>query len=259
MSENITMRKEFYEPLTELKWDTEGVTQAGATRTLVYRDKNSGTYCRILRFPEGFGEGKTQEEADHACCDHDDFDEMVYVATGGVINRRLHYTYLPGSIAFFPIKVNHGPLEAPFGCLLVEFRHFVHRPDPTEKTTTKKEFLQPATDMKWSTEGVTQAGAEAALVYRDVQGNGSYCRVLRLPEGFCGGKTEEEIKKPWCNDDVEEITYIISGGLINKRLGYRYHPGTIAVFQKGTSYGPFEAPVGAMLLQFRHYRPDVKR
>ncbi len=247
MSEKITTKKEFFEPVSELKWDTEGVSQAGASRTLVYRDKDTGTYCRILSFPEGFGEGKTQEENDHACCDHDDFDEMVYIVNGGVINRRLHYTYLPGAIASFPQKVNHGPLEAPFGCLLVEFRHVVRRPDPTEHLTKWKEFLQPA-EMKWSKEGVAQAGAEAAIVYRDVQGNGSYCRFLRIPEGFSGGE--------WRNDDVDEITFIVSGGLINKRLGFRYHPGTIGVFQKGTSYGPFEAPVGALLLQFHHY---VKR
>jgi len=252
MSENITIRKEFYEPLSELNWDTEGVTQANATRTLVYRDKDSGTYCRILKFPEGFSEGKTQEEIDHACCDHD-FDEMVYVATGGVINRRLGCRYHVGSIAKFPKGLGHGPLEAPFGCLLVEFRHFVERDRIVGKMTMEKEFLQPVTDLKWSTERVTQAGAEAALVYHD-EGSGSYCHVLRLPEGFGEGKTEEENKKPCCRNDYDDVVYIISGGLINRRLGYRYHPGTIAVFPKGTSYGPLEAPFGALLLEFRHYR-----
>ena len=247
MPENITTRKEFFDPLSELKWDTEGVTQANSTRTLVYRDKDSGTYCRILKFPEGFSEGRTAEENDHACCDHE-FDEMVYVATGGVINRRLGCYYDVGAIAEFPKGVGHGPLEAPFGCLLVEFRHFVERDRIVGKMTTEKEFHQPG-ELKWSTERVKEAGAESALVYHDKGGSGSYCHFVRLPREFHVGRTEVESA-----NDYDSVIYIVSGGLINRRLGFRYHPGTIAVFPKGVSYGPFEAPFGALLLEFRHFK-----
>ncbi|MGQ9648144.1 MAG: hypothetical protein ACUVWO_16580 [Thermodesulfobacteriota bacterium] len=248
MSENITTRKEFYEPLTELKWDTEGVTQAGATRTLVYRDKDSGTYCRILKFPEGFGEGKTEEENQHACCDHD-FDEIVFIATGGVINRRLGYRYHVGSISKFLKGIGHGPLEAPFGCLLVEFRHYVERDRIVGKMTTEKEFLQPGIDLKWTKERVMEAGVESALVYHDKEGSGSYCHIVKLPEGFHEGRKEVEKE-----NDYDAVIYIASGGLINRRLGYRYNPGTIGVIPKGTSYGPLEAPFGALLVEFCHYR-----
>jgi hypothetical protein len=247
MAENITTRKEFYEPLTDLKWDTEGVTQANATRTLVYRDKDSGTYCRILNFPEGFSEGRTAEENDHACCDHD-FDEQVYIATGGVINRRLGCYYDVGAIAHFPKGLNHGPLEAPFGCLLVEFRHYTEKPKIEGKSTTEKEFRQPG-EFQWSTERVTQPGAQSALVYHDKDGSGSYTHFVKLPKECQLGRTEVE-----GGNDYDSVIYIVSGGLINRRLGFRYRPGLIGVFPKGTSYGPFEAPLDTLLLEFRHFK-----
>lgn len=261
--ENITQHKEFLDLVSELKWSTEGVTQPGATAALVYRDEDTGTYCRILRFPEGFHEGApVKDEA--GCCFHE-FDEIVYIASGGAINRRLNYRYYPGTIAVFPNRVSHGPLETPFGALLVEFRHYVSRMNPsTDKSgnlivTKTKEWIDPISELKWSTEGVTQAGATAALVYRD-EDTGTYCRILRFPEGFHEGRSEKENKEACCFHDFDEVVYIISGGAINRRLGYRYHPGTIAVFPKGISHGPLEAPFGALLLEFRHYRhPEKKR
>jgi|GEM_PF-1740404 len=252
--DKMTMHKEFLDPVSELNWSTDGVTQEGATAALVYRYKENGTYCRILRFPEGFHEGRSAEENQKACCFHD-FDEVVYIATGGAINRRLGYRYNPGSIAYFPKGVNHGPLETPFGALLVEFRHYVDRPSaPADKNiTTSKEFLDPLSEIQWSREGVTQEGAAACLVYRDEE-SGTYCRILRFPEGFHEGRTPEENQKACCFHDFDEIVYVMSGGVINRRLGYRYPAGSIAVFPAGVSHGPLEAPFGALLLEFRHYR-----
>jgi hypothetical protein len=63
--------------------------------------------------------------------------------------------------------------------------------------------------IKWSTEGVTQAGAEAALVYRD-KDTGSYCQFLRLPEGFDELNPGEESKKPYDGNDYDEVIYIVS-------------------------------------------------
>jgi len=254
--DKITMHKEFLDPISELNWSTEGVTQEGASACLVYRYKDNGSYCRILRFPEGFHEGRTEEENKNACCFHE-FDEIVYVASGGAINRRLGHRYLPGTIACFPKGVAHGPLEAPFGALLVEFRHYVKKePASLDKSvTTKKEFLNPLTDIQWSTEGVTQEGASACLVYRD-EDSGTYCRILRFPEGFHEGRTEEENRTACCFHEFDEIVYVMSGGVINRRLGYRYPVGTIAVFPAGVSHGPLEAPFGALLLEFRHYRNE---
>ncbi|MGB9627139.1 MAG: hypothetical protein ACPL6D_00640 [Thermodesulfobacteriota bacterium] len=261
--EKITQHKEFIDPISELTWSTEGVTQEGAVACLVYRDEDWGTYCRILRFPEGFHENVPVKD-EEGCCFHE-FDEVVYIATGGAINRRLGYWYKQGDIGTFPNRISHGPLEAPFGALLVEFRHYVEKMNPTAdpsgklNVTKTKEWLNPLTDLKWSTEGVTERGATSALVYHDGE-VGTYCRILKLPERYNEGISEEEFKKALYVHDFDEVVYIISGGLLNRRLGYRYHPGMIGVFHAGVSHGPFEAPFGALLLQFRHYRkPGRKR
>jgi hypothetical protein len=247
--QRITTEKEFINPVTEMEWTSEGVQQEGATQTIIYRDEDTGTYCRMLRFPEGFNEGVVHAEGG-GCCFHD-FDEMVFVVSGGVINRRLGYRYHPGTIAVFPNHVDHGPLEAPFGTLLLEFRHY-RKTDNPAGLTTEKEFINPVTEMEWTSEGVQQEGATQTIIYRD-EDTGTYCRMLRFPEGFNEGVAHAK-DEGCCFHDFDEMVFVVSGGVINRRLGYRYHPGTIAVFPKEISHGPLEAPFGCLLLEFRHFR-----
>lgn len=247
----ITMTKEFVNPVKEMEWSSEGVAQEGADQTIVYMDEDRGTYCRILRFPEEFGEHT--ENPEHSCCTHN-FDEMVYIAYGGAINRRLGYRYHTGSISNFPAGVNHGPLWTPFGALLVEFRHYRDehlKGIKGDGETQDKEFLNPLEDMKWIADGVRPAGASEAIVYKD-KDLGSYCRAVRLPVGFGenGGSSEDGCYV----NEYDEVMFIVSGGLINRRLGHRYQPGEIAVFPAGVKHGPFEAPFGALLIGFCHYR-----
>ncbi len=247
----MTTTKEFLDPYKDFKWTSEGVAQEGAVQTIVYLDEDRGTYCRMLRFPEAFGE--VTDDPTHSCCSHN-FDELVFIASGGAINRRLDCRYYPGTIASFPAGINHGPLWTPFGALLVEFRHYRDehlKGIKGEGETEKREFINPVSDLEWSSEGVAQEGAKQTIIYRD-EDMGTYCRMLHLPEGFSEGK--ESYDHACCSHDFDEIVFIVTGGAINRRLGYRYHPGTIAVFPAGVDHGPLETPFGALLLEFRHYR-----
>ena len=251
----VTTEREFKDPVTEYQWTTEGVTQKGASQTIIYRDNVHGSYVRMLRFPVGFGEDAIHAP-DEGCCEHD-HDEVVYVVSGGLINPRLGQRYLPGSIAVFPQGVAHGPLQAPFGALLLEFRHYKRNPGKPEQTITQvKEFKDPLTEYSWNTEGVQQKGATNTIIYRDAD-IGSYCRMLKFPVGFGEGVTHGD-DEGCCEHDFDEVVFVVSGGLINPRLNERYQPGTIAVFRQGIQHGPLVAPFGALLLEFRHYRTSPR-
>ena len=117
-----------------------------------------------------------------------------------------------------------------------------------EKITTEIEFHDAFEAYEWKTEGVKPDGASEAIIYRD-ENNGSHCRILRLPPGFKGGKEPLE-------HDCDEIVFIVSGDMINTRLGHRYSPGSVAVFPAGTKHGPLAAPDGAVTFEFRYYKKD---
>jgi len=240
---NINNKKEFVDPITELKWTPVGPKE----EVIIYRDEDSGTYCRMIRSQPGFGEEEIYEEG-KGCCMHE-FNEVVYIVTGGGINTRLRYRYKPGTIGVFPHRVSHGPLVAPFGRISLEFRHYIVTEKRNEEGITKtKEFLDPISELVWETEGVQEKGASEAMIYRD-EDTGTHCRMLKLPEGFGEGGDNE-----FFSHQFDEVIFIVSGGLINRKLGHRYQPGSIGVFPAGLSHGPFEAPLGGLLLQFRHNR-----
>ena len=53
-----------------------------------------------------------------------DFDEVVYIIEGGVVDRLTDKAYPAKTFAFFPAGLEHGPLAAPVGALFIEFRHY---------------------------------------------------------------------------------------------------------------------------------------
>ena len=115
-----------------------------------------------------------------------------------------------------------------------------------EKITTGVEFVDPIKGYDWTTDGVKPPGGEEAIIYKDKSSN-TYCRALILPKGFAGGT------EPLAHE-FDEIVFIASGSMINKRTGYEYNAGTVAVFPAGTKHGPMAAPKGALTIEFRHYR-----
>lgn len=113
---NITTESEFIIPEKELEWTQVKTLPDGAKECLIYRDEDSGSYSRLIWFEPGFR--GTKEPLQH------DFDEVVYLVSGGAVNERIGAYYPAGSVAVFPAGVKHGPLHYPVGGLVIEFRHY---------------------------------------------------------------------------------------------------------------------------------------
>lgn len=122
--ENCIKNREFIDANAFIM-DWRVCSAQGASELILYRDKESGTYARLFRFPVGFGEGISHTGGSSGFS-HDEFDEVVYILSGGLINRRLGHRYQPGCVAVFPKGTSHGPFEAPFGVLTLELRHFTN-------------------------------------------------------------------------------------------------------------------------------------
>jgi len=247
MEEEWTMEKEFLDPMKELEWTTEGQPK-GASQAIAYKDEKDGTYIRFLHFEPGFGTGpKERPPMQH------DFDEVVYIISGGIVNPRLGNRYKSGGLAVFPKGIKHGPGSAPVGAFMIEFRHPT-KTEPVDDITKSLEFIDSMTELKWEP-AIQPEGAYQAIAYRD-KTSGTYVRLLRVDPGFADGSTwSEDFGKGTCCKHMEftEIIYLISGGLYNPRLECRYKAGDIAVFPAATAHGPMEAPVGALMIEYRHF------
>lgn len=242
-----TTEKEFINPNTELEWKTEGVQPPGLSEAIFYKDEKTGTYIRLCYSKPGVGIGLTEPFAH-------DFDEFVYIISGGLVNERLGHRYQAGSFAVFPAGTKHGPLSSPVGSRAIEFRHYLSDKAKAkrEKTITKEVEFHDVSTLKWNPT-VQPPGAEEALAYYE-EDSGSYIRFVRNQPGFGEGK---EIKTDFgqgacCKHDFDEVIYIVSGGLLNKRLDSRYEAGSIGLMPCGIAHGPMEAPVGNFVIEFRH-------
>lgn len=114
--DNITATAEFIVPEKKLEWTQVKTLPEGAKECILYKDEDSGTYSRLIRFETGFR--GTKEPLEH------DFDEVVYIVSGGAVNERIGAYYPAGSVAVFPAGTKHGPLHFPVGGLVIEFRHY---------------------------------------------------------------------------------------------------------------------------------------
>lgn len=106
------------------------------------------------------------------------------------------------------------------------------------------EFFDPTDDdssFDWqSTPGYDEGGEELVL-YED---DGRQTRLLRLAPGT-------ETDKVLTHDFYEEV-YIIQGGLIDKRLDEAFSVGMYACRTPEMEHGPYKAPVGCMMIDFRY-------
>ncbi len=236
---NWSTEKEFIDPVKELEWKTEGVLPPGACEAVFYRDNESGTYIRLLELKPGLGVG-AKEPFGH------EFDEFVFIISGGLINERLGHRYKAGSFAVFPAGTKHGPLCAPVGARVIEFRHYFSEASKQEKSiTTEIEFKDALSTLDWKPTA-QHPGALGAIAYCN-QNSGSYIRFHQLEPGF--GEGQEVCCK---HQNFDEIIYLVSGGLYNRRLDFKYETGYIGLMPCGIAHGPMEAPVGAYLIEFRH-------
>lgn len=110
------MGREFKSPESVSNWKQVPNLPPGAEEIILYRDEKSSTYARLLRLPPGFP--GTDKVLRH------DFDELVYILQGGVIDRTTNVAYPAGHYAVFPEGLEHGPLAAPVGAMFIEFRHY---------------------------------------------------------------------------------------------------------------------------------------
>jgi hypothetical protein len=110
----ITEDREFHNPFEVLEWKT---LQEGVSEAILYVDEESGTYCRMVKLEPEAATGT--EPLCH------EFDEIVYIVSGCLINQRLSEKYEAGFWAFFPKRVKHGPLMAPVGAVVIETRHYL--------------------------------------------------------------------------------------------------------------------------------------
>lgn len=111
------MGREFKSPESVAAWKQVPNLPQGAEEIILYKDEKSGTYARILRLPPGFRGG--EKALKH------DFDEVVYIAQGGIVDRLTNTPYPTGYYASFPKGLEHGPLDAPVGAIFIEFRHYI--------------------------------------------------------------------------------------------------------------------------------------
>jgi hypothetical protein len=112
----------------------------------------------------------------------------------------------------------------------------------------RREFKDPESISGWRPVSGLPEGASEIILYRD-KDSGTYCRLLRVESSFPG--SEQPLKH-----DFDEVVYIIRGGLVDSVTGEVYPAGTVAFFRKGVEHGPHRAPVGALMIEFRHYKPE---
>lgn len=111
--------REFKNVEKEFEWHQVPNLPEGAIEAIIYKDKFSATYSRFLRLKPGF-QG-TEKQLIH------DFDEIVFIIEGGVIDKTTGKAYPAGTVAVFPEGTLHGPLAAPVGAYFLEFRHYANK------------------------------------------------------------------------------------------------------------------------------------
>ena len=103
-----------------------------------------------------------------------------------------------------------------------------------------REFKFPESIAEWKPAPHLPPGVDEIILYRD-ENSGTYA------PGFPGG--EKPLKH-----DFDEVVYIAQGGAVDVLTKKPYPAGTFASFPAGLEHGPLAAPVGAIFLEFRHYR-----
>lgn len=124
IAQEATMRKEFKDPEGISGWQPVSGLPQGASEIILYRDQDSGTYCRLLRVEPNFP--GSEQPLKH------DFDEVVYIIRGGIIDSLTGEVYRAGMVGLFPEGREHGPHTAPIGALMIEFRHY--KPKPSSRS-----------------------------------------------------------------------------------------------------------------------------
>ena len=100
---------------SEIEWSQVGEK---FWEKVIWKDEKSGTYARLVRLDPG---GKGKEILRH------DFDELVYVLQGQLVNTRTGTVWHQGMLSSFPAGTEHGPFSTEEGIISIEFRYFSNR------------------------------------------------------------------------------------------------------------------------------------
>ena len=73
------------------------------------------------------------------------------------------------------------------------------------------------------------------------------------------GELKDQATAPPHAHPQEQFGYIIKGGLVDKLTGQVYPAGVFGFFPEGLEHGPHTAPVGALMIEFRHYKSKPSR
>ena len=226
---------EFVE-VEKIGWQNDPGLPGIAEEKILHRDEDTKSYTRLIRTRPGV-EGKN-------ILKHD-FDEVVYILEGGMINIRTNNVYPANTVAYFLKGMEHGPFRTPVGAVNLEFRHYKAAPSPEKQIKLgEKEFVD-INALEWKDDAVHGPMVKEKILHKDKE-TGSYTRLLRIAPGFKGGKK--------LRHDFDEVVYILKGGLINRENQNIYTSDMVAYFKKGIEHGPFEAPVGALTWEVRHYK-----
>ena len=98
------------------KWMDDAFFGSSAQEKILHKDEASGTHTRFIRTLPGFKGGEKRLKHD--------FDEVVCILKGGMINKITKNLYPADSVGFFKKGEEHGPFETPLGVLNWEVRYF---------------------------------------------------------------------------------------------------------------------------------------
>ncbi len=113
------------------------------------------------------------------------------------------------------------------------------------------EFFDPAS-LPWepvagsASAGAGGPGVSQKILSRDPE-TGDLTRLLRFDAGV-------ETHEPIAHDFWEEV-WIVSGSVVDTRLGQIFTPGMYACRPPGMLHGPYRSPAGALLFETRYRRP----
>jgi uncharacterized cupin superfamily protein len=226
---------EFIE-VESIQWQNDPAWGELAQEKILHRDEETRSYTRLIRTRPGV-EGKN-------ILSHD-FDEVVYILEGGMINIRNNNIYTPNMVAYFLKGMDHGPFRAPVGAVNLEFRHYKKDPGLGKQLKPGAMEFIDINALEWRDDPVHGPMVKEKILHKDEQ-TGTYTRIIRVAPGFKGGRKLKH--------DFDEVVYILKGGMINRESGNVYTSDMVAYFKKGIEHGPFESPVGTLNWEVRHYK-----
>lgn len=107
---------EFFDPKTEesaFEWEAVEEHPPGSYKMVLYEDDDG----RVTRFML-----KEPGAESHEVFYHDFYEEII-ILEGGLIDKRLGEAFTRGMYAYRTPGMEHGPYEAPVGCLSFEHRY----------------------------------------------------------------------------------------------------------------------------------------